>query len=329
MRLGVGLYGGNGHQIHELLAAHPRAKLVATAGFDLDRLPARLRADQSVRYYDTLDDLLADHRVELVSLCSPRRADQAGDAVSCLRAGRAVYAEKPAALSEDDLDRILATATETGRPFREMADTAFQQPYWAVRQALRAGVIGRVVQVHAQKSYPYHDKRPLDDDVDGGLIRWAGVHAVRMIEHVAGQQVRDIADARISQADIGGHRPTVAGALSLTLASGGLATVVVNYLNPPGSGVWGDDRLRVFGTDGTIDIAAGRATRLVVGATGHRQLDTTDPVIAHFDHYLAELLDGRPMPMTLDEELRPTRIVIRAHRRAVRADHSQSRCSTS
>ncbi|HEY4018877.1 MAG TPA: Gfo/Idh/MocA family oxidoreductase [Pseudonocardiaceae bacterium] len=313
MTVRVGIYGGNGHQIHGALAGHPRATLVATAAFD----PDLVGADRSIRHYDSLADLLTDDRVDLVSLCSPRRADQAADAITCLRAGRAVYAEKPSALSEADLDQILATAEATGLPFHEMADTAFQQPFSAARLLLRDRVVGRVLQVHAQKSYPYHDNRPIDADVDGGLIRWAGIHAIRMIEHVVGERVEDIADARTTEVDVGGRPFTIAASLSFTLASGGLASAVVNYLNPPGSGSWGDDRLRVFGTYGLIDITAGNASRLVVGTADLGQLDTTGPVAGYFDHYVDALLDGAPMPMTIEEEIRPTRIAIRAHEMAV------------
>lgn len=317
MTVRVGIYGSNGHQVHEALTEHRRARLVATAAFDRNLLPPGLRADRSIRHYRSLAELLADDRVDLVSLCSPRRADQPADAIACLRAGRAVYAEKPSALSEADLDRILETAERTGLPFHEMADTAFQQPFAAARLLLRDRVVGRVVQVHAQKSYPYHDHRPSDDDVDGGLIRWAGIHAIRMIEHVVGERVEDIADARTTRADIAGRRLTVAASLSFTLDSGGLATAVVNYLNPHGSGVWGDDRLCVFGTYGLIDITAGSVSRLVLGAEDLGQLDTAGRVAGYFDHYLDALVDGISMPMTIEDEMRPTRIAIRAHEMAL------------
>jgi hypothetical protein len=39
-KLGIGLYGTNGHQIEKLLAAHPRAELVAVAAFDDRPIPA-------------------------------------------------------------------------------------------------------------------------------------------------------------------------------------------------------------------------------------------------------------------------------------------------
>lgn len=44
-----------------------------------------------------------DETLDLISLCSPSRKNQAKDAIECLRAGKHVYAEKPAAFSEKEL----------------------------------------------------------------------------------------------------------------------------------------------------------------------------------------------------------------------------------
>ena len=93
----VGLYGTNGHQIQNALAAHPLACLVATCGVPVDKLPPGLDI-ASIRSHETFGQLLADPEVDLVSLCSPRRIDQASDAVRALSAGKHVLAEKPLSL---------------------------------------------------------------------------------------------------------------------------------------------------------------------------------------------------------------------------------------
>ena len=100
--LRIGLYGTNGHQMHRALTRpHPwPAAPTAVAGFPADAVDA-LRADGAAcAVVPDLPALLARDDVDLVSLCSPRRADQAADAIACLRAGKHVYAEKPAARSE-------------------------------------------------------------------------------------------------------------------------------------------------------------------------------------------------------------------------------------
>ena len=75
----VGLYGTNGHQIQHRLTNHREAELVAVAGFDEHAVPDGVG---EVRRYDGLGALLEDREVELVSLCSPFRSEQAGHAIA-------------------------------------------------------------------------------------------------------------------------------------------------------------------------------------------------------------------------------------------------------
>lgn len=311
----VALYGDNGHQIHDLLATRQQqARLTAIAAFPRERLPPALRRDPAVREHATLDDLLADPQVDLVSLCSPCRRRQAGDAIRALRAGKHVYAEKPCAFTEPELDAILAAAQTAGRMFREMAGTAFEQPYLAMRGVVQSGCLGRIVQVIAEKSYPYHDRRPQDEDVDGGIIRQCAVHAVRFIEHVAGVRIASVrameSTAGNPVAD-GGLR--MAACLMFGLEGGGLASVAANYLNPKGTAVWGYETLRILGDRGFVESTrSGRHTRLVLGDRDCGPLDLSAPAEDYLDAYLATLRGEGAMPFTLEEELSPTRWVIRA-----------------
>lgn len=314
MTIRVGLYGGNGHQIAGQLVNHPKARCVAVAGIAPDRLPQALRDDKSIRRYDSLDALLADEEVDLVSLCSPRRLDQARDAVRSLDAGKHVYAEKPCAMTEIELDGIIATASRSGRRFHEMAHTAFDQPYLTMRRIVQAGEIGRVIQVFAQKSYPFADWRPQDEATDGGIINQAAVHALRMIEHVTGVR---IADVRAFETRLGNPRADgglrIAAALALSLENGGVGAVTANYLNPQGFGRWGNETLRVFGDRGMIEaVDGGTRTRLVVGDKDHGPIDTSAPAPDYFSILVESLLGGPAMPLSIEDELHPTRMTIRA-----------------
>ena len=56
----------------------------------------------------------------------------------------------------------------------------------------------------------------------------------------------------------------------------------------------------------------GRITRLVTLERDHGSIDTSEPTSDYLDLYLAELAESTPMPLALEEELHPTRMVIRA-----------------
>jgi predicted dehydrogenase len=306
----AGLYGANGHQIQHELAKHPLARVTAVAAVPED-FPAG-----DARRYATLDELLADPEVDFVSLCSPRRRDQAAEAVRCLSAGKHVLAEKPCAMTEPELDAIITAARATGKVFHEMAGTAFTQPYLAMREVVLSGRLGEIVQVVTEKSYPYHEGRPQDEgeDLDGGQIGQNAIHALRFIEHVAGVPITSVraAETRLGNPVPGGGL-RMAASLLLTLANGGLASVSANYLNPRGTGTWGDESLRILGTRGMVESrAGGRHTRLVIGERDEGPLDTAPPALSWLDLFLTELGGGPALPLTLEEELSPTRWTIRA-----------------
>jgi predicted dehydrogenase len=311
--LRVGLYGQNGHQIQSLLNGNPSAELAGLAGFDAETTAELKRVHPKAAVYPSLEEMIRDGRIDLVSLCSPRRADQARDAIACLNAGKHVYAEKPCALSEAELEEILAAATRNGREFHEMAGTIFNQPYYAMRDIVRSGRLGEIVHILVQKSYPYHDKRPQDEAVDGGLVCQVGIHGTRLIEHLSGVRLARCAGFETGFGNPKAGHLQMAGSLSFTLENGSCATLLVNYLNPWGSKLWGYEEVRVFGTLGMVEsMEGGQSTRLLIKEENLGPIDTSEPVEDYFNLIVRHLLEGSPLPLTLEEEFHPLRMILRA-----------------
>ncbi|MBE6614021.1 MAG: Gfo/Idh/MocA family oxidoreductase [Ruminococcaceae bacterium] len=321
-KIRVGLHGMNGHQIHNRLKNHPDGEIAAVCM--TEEAWKKLPGWEKIPRYDTLDAMLAGGGLDMVCLCSPRRADQERDAMLCLEAGCHVYAEKPAVLSEAGLDRVLAKAAECGKEFHEIADTVFYEPYWSMRRLIREGKIGEVVQVYAQKSYPMRPgQRPQEEETDGGLIRWVGIHAVRFVEHITGLQVTDIEarETHLGNGTLNGvHEGGLftAAVLSMTLENGGVASICMNYLNPTGFPGWGNEHVRVFGTGGVLEITDGGAHSHIYTDKDEGEIDTAASDCVDFlDLLLRHLRYGDPMPMDTEEELHPLRVVIRAKEKAV------------
>jgi len=308
-KIKVGLYGTNGHQIHNRLQSHPLAELKAVAAFDEKTLSS---IGGKCEAYASLDELIADKDIDLISLCSPMRSKQAHEAVKCMAGGKHVYAEKPCAMSEKELDEIVKTSKSTGMIFHEMAGTAFEQPYLAMREIVRSGKIGTVVQVLAQKSYPYFDSRPQDENVDGGLMLQVGIHAMRFIEHVA---CAKIADVKTVQTGLGNPKIGdlhMAVSFLIKLENGGVASAVANYLNPRAFPSWGNESLRIFGTGGFVEaVDGGKSTRLVLNDKDCGPIDIGNAPEEYFDMFAASLLGKSKMPLTLEDELHPLGMMLK------------------
>ena len=307
----IGLYGANGHQLSAELEG--RARVAAAAQVP----PERLRP--GIRVYPELDDLIADPEIDLISLCSPRRIEQEEHAIRCLRGGKHVLAEKPCAFDAGGLDRILAAAQEAGRAFREMAASELNPPLQAIRRLVERGALGEIVHVQAHKSYPWHDRRPQETAVDGGLVRQVGIHAVRFIHGATGLRIRTVEGRSTGLGNPGGGEIQIAAAFALELDGGAVGSINLNYLNPPNFGVWGNDQLRVFGTEGMAETVDGfRRHSLYLPGREGTDLPFPDDLVTpvYVVHYANFLLDGAPMPTPFGEEMAMTRAALALHRAA-------------
>ena len=304
--IGLACYGGNGHQIHRHPALVGLAQLIGTAEISA-------AADLPGRRYADLDELLADPAVELVSLCSPRRADQAADALRCLRAGKHVLAEKPCAFSESELDALLTAAATAGRCFREMAGSERLPHYTALGTVIASGRIGVPFQVLVQKSYPWHADRPQDEGIDGGLFLQAGIHAARIAEAMAGSPLVAIVADETGLGNPGSGDLRMASAMLLRHASGCVSSAIINYGNTRTSGVWGNDTVRVFGPDGfVVSERDGESLTLVPQDGPPQVLAPAVDAASHLRLFLGELHGELTDLPTAADEVRPLRLMLRA-----------------
>jgi len=306
----IGLHGTNGHQLPLALPGTVRARIVAVADYPAAGLP------EGVRAYPTLGAMLADPQVDLVSLCSARRIEQAEEAIRCLRAGKHVLAEKPCAFDAGTLDRIVETARQCGKAFREMAASELAPPLQAIRRLVNAGELGTIVHAQAHKSYPWHDRRPQDGAVDGGLVRQVGIHAVRFIHGATGIRIRRIEGIGTGLGNPGTGGIQMAAAFALELENGGVGTINLNYLNPSNLGTWGNDQLRVYGTRGMAETVDGfRRHSLYLPGRESTGLPLPDDLVSplYIEHYANYLLDGTPMPTPFEEEMAMTRAMLALH----------------
>jgi predicted dehydrogenase len=199
-----------------------------------------------------------------------------------------------------------------------MAGTAFEEPYATVREIVQSGALGHVVQVCAQKSYPYGDWRPQDEDVDGGLILQNGIHAVRMIEHVAGCRVQAVSTIATGVGNPKTGNLQMAASASFRFEGGGLGSAIFNYLNQPGHGVWGNEYVRVFGTHAFIETDLKACHTRLVDAGGET-IFPARPRIPYLQFVIDALLGRAARPFSIEQEFHPTRVVIAARQSAMQA----------
>lgn len=305
-QVGIGLYGINGHQLSNEMIRQAGGVLVGMCPM------AQTEIDNQVRLYHRLDTLLADPDIDLVSVCSPYRSGQAEDIKKIIKAGKHVYAEKPCVMKEADLDEILQAAREHQVIFCEMSGCMFERPYNKVRELVARGILGDIVQIFVQKSYPYGDFRPQDEDVDGGLILQNGIYGARFVEHVAGVGICTVTNAlETTLGNPAGGGLRMAAAMQMTLENGGIASVIANYLNPSGTKLWGNEELRIFGTRGYLKTNMSDLSVDVFTDTEQLHFESV-PEEGLFARLVRSIREATEFPYSAQYLTHPTRMVLRA-----------------
>src|SRR3954453_14409795 len=112
--LGIGMVGtGNiaGGYARDI-PTHPEIRLIAAT--DLDQARAAAFADEhGIKAYGTLDELLADDRIDIVLNLTVHHA-HFSVTKQALEAGRHVYSEKPLALTASEAQELVALAAARG-----------------------------------------------------------------------------------------------------------------------------------------------------------------------------------------------------------------------
>jgi len=317
--LKIGCFGLSGHQIHGSVASLERAQLIGFGGIDepaFEKLKETLPEEmEGVEYFAGLEGLL-ESDVDLVSFCSRRRVDQAAQCVQALDAGKHVLAEKPMATCREDLDSLRKAVERSGKNLWTMTSMVYYPSVRGVKQVLDSGVLGTVVQIYCMKSYPYHDGRPQDRGVDGGIIQ-AAIHAVSCIGHLTGKRF-----VEVFAQDTGRGNPKegeLQMALSMTarLEDGALANIIANYCNSRSIGYHGNDQIRIHGTNGMIELVDGATRRslvLVEQEPTTFEDDESDPTYPQ--DLVNAILDGTPTLLTQEAGFHYTDVALCAQESA-------------
>ena len=261
VRFGLLGCGAISTQHIEAIAAVDGARLVAVASASAER--ARATAERhGLPWTTNLDELLARDDVDAVVICTPSGL-HAAEALTALRAGRHVVVEKPLALSVEDADAIVAEARDRDRRVATISQRRFEPTMVAVRAAVDAGALGRLVLVVAEGLYhrpqSYYDSAAWRGTraLDGGVLMNQTIHMVDLIRWLGGPVVSVAAHV----ATLGHEMESEdTAAVRLRFASGALGQILATTCAEPGFA----QELRLIGDRGHVRIVGEAAVEWVV-----------------------------------------------------------------
>jgi predicted dehydrogenase len=282
------------------------------------------------------EDILADPSISLIVLAGVP-SERAADAIVALRAGKHVLSDKPGVTTSAQLVELqAAVAGRPGRPWTVLFSERFEnRAIGAAVEMAHAGAIGKVV--HVVGSGPHllsAAHRPdwfWDDTATGGILVDIGSHQADQFLVLASGVAESPTGAAVRLSAVGNvgcpEHPAMQDIGSMTLvANGVVGDHRVDYLTADGLGTWGDVRLVIVGTNGTIEARAnvdvagapGGEHLIVVDAEGTRRVDVSQRPVDWAEQSLADLDDGGERLMSQAHVFAVCDLVLRAQQAATR-----------
>ena len=168
----------------------PEAELVAVCDIIPERAQAAVEKYGCGTAVVDYHDVLADPEVEAVSVCTPNKMHSI-ISVDCLRGGKHVLCEKPAARTYADALEMQKAQHETGKVLNIGVVNRFNTAVNKLRELIQRGDFGEIYHVYvsfrAQRSIPGLGGAFTTKAISGGgvLIDW-GVHYLDLILYCLG-----------------------------------------------------------------------------------------------------------------------------------------------
>ena len=344
--VGAGVIGKQHSEVIRSLA--DRVELVAVVDVHPDRAE-KVAAEHGAATYPSLTEALAAVETDVVSICTPTGTHGAL-AIEALRAGRHVIIEKPAEVTVERTDEIIAAQREAGTVVSVISQHRFDRSTEIAVAAIERGELGRLTSGIAaidwwrgQNYYDSGEWRGTWDLDGGGALMNQGVHTVDLLVATLGRPVEvfaytgTLAHQRIEVEDVAVgvvrfengalgvlHATTAAypGLSARLQVHGDKGSVVIDndeltfiHVTPPGS----EGEEKAYGSLGSAENQVADYVAAPESAAGTGSDPAALGVDAHrrqYENFLAALAGEEPLLVDLETNRQAIAIITGAYESA-------------
>lgn len=267
---------------------------VSGGGDDVGRLIAAAEKHRfAPAVYEDWRKMLDEVKPDLFCVDGPfeRHAEMAAYA---LERGIHVFCEKPIAMNFAELDMLEKAWRASGRHLRSMVGLRYDPAFLHAFRLVRAGAVGKIKLIRTQKSYKLRQRPDFykHRETYGGTIPWVGSHAIDWILYYSGGSFERVTAYHDAADNFGHGELEVVAHCQFRMTDGVLADAGLDYLRPTNAPTHGDDRVRIAGTEGIVEVMDGKVRLL--DAKGEQIIDPPPADRDVFSDFTEELLTGRP-----------------------------------
>lgn len=277
--IGIGVIGlGRMGQVYARHVARQiaSAALVAVADPSSAATDAFSAQVGGVTAYADYHDLLRDQQVQGVIIASPTSTHR-DVVIAAADAGKAIFCEKPTALTLSATDEMLAAVARAGVVFQVGFMRRFDRAYADAFAKIESGLIGEPVNIRSIGRDPFRTSLEYANPaVSGGLIVDMGIHDFDVIRWLMRDDIQRVYTeaASLVYPELETVGDVDSAQISVRFARGGLGNVEVTR-----TAIYGYDiQAEVVGAQGTLQIGYLRETPVTVLTKSGVQHD----VVPHF-----------------------------------------------
>jgi predicted dehydrogenase len=310
---------GHVHLVLGELRHYPQVHYAAYApsfpGEELSRLGHPPSGDSPPTTHDDWREMLDRERPQIVVVAG-RYDLNAPIALGAIERGCHVLSEKPAAHSIADIERLREAIAAHDVRYTLMLPIRYEAPYWTARHLVAEGVIGRPYLISGQKSYRWGASRPAwyaERSKYGSTMTWVGIHAFDYARWVAGVQYTQVLGYHGNL--VHRERPGCQDVATViaSLSNGGSAVFSMDFLRPGAAQTHGDDRLRVAGSQGVLEVCdAGRRLHVITAEQDEPDWPLMTTTRSVFGDLVAAIEGRGELLVTPEEALSISAFAIRA-----------------
>lgn len=232
-----------------------------------DTLYERYASQATIPRFNSLDEMLADARPELV-LEGLVHDKKTALVETCAQAGVHLLMDKPLCRTLDDWERMRRAVATHSIELSMWFTSRSYSPFVALRRAILDGELGEIASLIS--THPHKIRRDtapawyFDPAVYTGPFHDLACHGVDQIRWLTGAECTGVHALETCKRFTDAPKLTDHVQASYQLSDGSLATLTADWLTPQESPSFGDTRFIVMGTEGSAHLRAYAEDHLLI-----------------------------------------------------------------
>lgn len=233
--------------------------------------------------------------------------------------GRGIHAfvEKPLATELEELYRLREVYSSSDVHLAAMFGIRYTSHFKTAWSIVNEGKIGKVRIITAQKSYKLGERSELYKrrETYGGTIPWVGSHAIDWVYWFSQEEFESVYATHSGLYNQNHGDLEVSALCQFRLSNEVMGSVNIDYLRPQNAPTHDDDRLRIAGTEGIVEVYMGKVSLINGETEGIQEVDLL-PEGQIFNDFVTQIQGQGSCIVSAEDSFKVTEACLKARQSA-------------